>query len=498
MVSRLPDNWIEELPRDGLTARAYEFARRAHEGAFRKTGEPYITHPLAVARTVRGWGFDEVTVAAALLHDVVEDTEASLDEVRREFGDDVAGLVGNMTKLNSVRYKSDESESKLRQAENIRKFIVAISEDLRVVFVKLADRLHNMRTLAALPKEKQLRIAAETSEIYAALAYRLGMHGLSGELEELAFPYLHPEAHQWLLRTVSEKYGERLAYANRVKPLLIHAITPVVSGAVEVEARAKQYASLYKKLQKYDMDLSRIYDLVALRVIVPTVADCYAALGALHAQWPPLPGRFKDYIALPKPNGYRSLHTTIFCEGNRIIEVQIRTADMHREAELGTAAYWVYRESKGSKAYARGKPGSLPPSKAREATSWIRELREWSAHFDDPDEFLRFVKTDFLKDRIFVITPQRDVVDLPLHATPVDFAYHIHTDIGDQCTGARVNGKLVPLDHELESGDIVEVLIQRGKLPSSSWLSFVKTSIARSHIKAALKRKEQSLLRRLR
>ncbi len=491
-MSKPAYNWSLKLAEPGLVARARTFSERAHEGQYRMTGEPYITHPLAVAETVFEWGFDDATIAAALLHDVAEDTDVSLDSVRGEFGDDVAGLVGNMTKINSVRYRADESS--LAQAENIRRFIIAISEDLRVVFIKLADRLHNMRTLHALPPEKQLRIASETSEIYAALAYRLGMHGLSGELDELAFPYLHPEAHRWLLDNVSEKYEERRAYANRLKPLMERIVAPVCSGPFTIQARAKRYASLYKKLQKYDMDLSRVYDLVALRVIVPTVADCYGALGAVHAQWPPLPGRFKDYVALPKPNGYRSLHTTVFGEGNHIIEVQIRTAEMHREAELGAAAYWTYRESKSSKGYVRG----ASPARRPHDVSWIHELRDWSTHFDDPDEFLRFVKTDFLKDRIFVITPRRDVIDLPARATPVDFAYHIHTDVGNQCTGARVNGKLVALNHELESGDVVEVLVQRGKLPSPSWLDFVKTSIARTHIKSALKRKNQFLRRRVR
>jgi len=457
---------------NSIIERARRFAEKAHRGTNRNDGSPYITHPLAVADVIREWGFDDNTVAAALLHDVIEDAGITYEKLKNEFGEDVAFLVQSMTKLEAVKYKSGEP-TKLTQAENIRKFIVAISEDLRVVFIKLADRLHNMRTLGSLPHSKQIRIAAETYEIYAALAYRLGMHNLSGELEDLAFPYLYPKEHRWLVENVSEKYDERQKYAARIKPVLERMLRQGGIASPNVDARAKRYASLYKKLKKYDMDINRVYDLVALRVIVRDITDCYGALGVIHSKWPPVPGRFKDYIALPKPNGYRSLHTTVFCEENRITEIQIRTGEMHKEAELGAAAHVVYK-------------GNV---KKWQDISWIQKMREWGSYFNDPEDFLRFVKTDFLKDRIFVITPKQDVIDLPAGATPVDFAYRIHTDVGNQCSGARVNGKIAPLNCELESGDVVEIFTQKGKNPSSSWLEFVRTSMARSHIKSALRKK---------
>ncbi len=486
-VNNMP-NWLRPFPKEGVVRRAYEFAEAAHRGIARKSGDDYITHSLQVARTVHEWGFDDASVAAALLHDVVEDTPRTLQEIKSAFGEDVASLVSRLTKLGVVKYRptAERDARGNHQAENIRKFIIAISEDLRVVFIKLADRLHNMQTLSALPHAKQLRIAAETTDIYAPLAYRLGMHSLSGELEDLAFPYLHPEEYEWLTGAISLKYEERRAYAERAVPILQKMLQDAGVTVLTIDARAKRYASLYKKLKKYDMDIGHVYDLVALRVVVPTVADCYAALGVVHAHWPPLPGRFKDYIALPKPNGYRSLHTTVFCEQNQVIEIQFRTWEMHEEAELGAAAYWAYAQAKSSKAYLKRR---APRGESRDLT-WVRKLREWSKHFRDPEEFLSFVKTDFLKDRIFVITPKRDVIDLPQGATPVDFAYHVHTRVGHECSGARVNGKLVPLNHELMSGDIIEILTQHGKKPSASWLPFVKTSMARTHIKSALRRRQ--------
>jgi len=377
--------------------------------------------------------------------------------------------------------------------ENWRKLILAFSKDLRVVIIKLADRLHNLKTLNYLPPDKQKGIALETADIYAPLAYRLGMQKLSGELEDLSFPYLHPAEYQWLLKMVKEKYTEREAYAQKIKPLLEKILAEHNIKPLAIDSRAKRYFSLYKKLLRYNMDLEKIYDLVALRIIVKTPEDCYAALGIIHQFWPPLPGRIKDYIARPKPNGYQSLHTTVFCINHKIIEIQIRTQKMHEEDELGIAAHWAYEQSKDTKDYKK----KMPVFASRKDLAWVKQLQNWQQKFTDPEEFLNSLKIDFFKDRIFVITPHNEVVDLPAGATPVDFAYHIHSEIGDQCTGAKVNGKIVPLDYELKSGDIVEILTQKGKKPSKSWLEFIKTSVARDHIKKTIRFKNKELQKKI-
>jgi GTP pyrophosphokinase len=462
----------------GLIARAYAFAEKAHYGQKRKSGEPYFSHPAAVAEVLVDWQLDQSTVAAGLLHDTVEDTPVTLENLKHEFGDEIAFLVDGVTKLGRVKYRGAENK-----AENMRKLILSLSQDLRVVFVKLADRLHNMRTLAALPPAKQKRIALETDEIYAPLAYRLGMQNVSGELQDLAFPYLHPKEYEWLKQTSKAQYEKRLAYLERLKPeveslLAKHDIRPLA-----IDFRAKRYSSLYKKLLRYNVDLEKIYDLVAMRVIVETIPECYAALGVIHESWPPVPGRIKDYVALPKPNGYRSLHTTVIGPDEQIIEFQIRTKAMHEENETGVAAHWLYK-TKGSRA------------KAKDATkeiAWVGQLREWQEHAGtgNADAFLESMKVDFFRDRIFAITPHGDVIDLPARATPVDFAYHVHSDVGDSCTGARVNGTIVPLNRELQSGDMVEIITQKGKRPSEDWLSFVQSSIARDHIRAVLRQKRR-------
>ncbi|HVO29014.1 MAG TPA: RelA/SpoT family protein [Candidatus Paceibacterota bacterium] len=468
----------------GVVARAYAFAEKAHRPQKRKSGEPYFNHPLAAAGILYEWHMDDATIAAGLLHDTVEDTGIALDDVRREFGDEIAFLVDGVTKLGRLKYRGVES-----RAENMRKMILALSQDLRVVFIKLADRLHNMRTLGALPPAKQKRIALETNEIYAPLAYRLGMYTVSGELEDAAFSYLLPKEYEWLVATTKEQYAERLAYLEGIKPEVEALLRRHDLKDFAINFRAKRYASLYRKLLRHNMDIGKIYDLVAMRIIVDTIPECYAVLGVIHEAWPPVPGRIKDYIALPKPNAYRSLHTSVIGPGDKIVEFQIRTKSMHEENQYGVAAHWLYKE---------GGKGYEARAKNADDLAWIRHLRDWQervfggngADADrDPEKFLEAMKVDFFRSRIFAITPRGEVVDLPAGATPIDFAYYIHSDLGNEANGARVNGAIVPLDHELASGDMVEIIRQRGKKPSEDWLKFVKTAAARDHIRAALRGK---------
>ena len=478
---------IAQKEPQSLIGRAFAFSKKAHETQERRTGEPYFNHVLATAEILRDWKMDDATVAAGLLHDTVEDTGVSLEAIKKDFGADVAFLVDGVTKLGHVKYRGAEG-----QAENFRKMILALSEDLRVIFIKLADRLHNMQTLKALPPEKQKRIALETDEIYASLAYRLGMHDLSGELQDLAFPYLHPKEYEWLRSTAKERYEERLAYLERMKPEVDAFLRSRSIEPLAIEIRAKRYASLYKKLARRDMDIHKVYDLVAMRVIVETVPECYAALGVLHEKWPPVEERIKDYIAVPKPNGYRSLHTTVKSGDGKTIEIQVRTREMHDENEYGVAAHWLYdRKRSGEKVSGKELARGL---------AWVQQLKEWQeknyGKDRTPEEFLEAMKVNFFTDRIFAVTPHGDAIDLPVGATPVDFAYHIHSEIGDAATGAKINGVLAPLDHKLKSGDVVEILTQKGKKPSEDWLRFVKTPAARDHIKAALRTKD-GFLRRL-
>ena len=462
-----------------MVDHAYKFAEAAHKGQRRRTGEPYFNHSIATAERLAAWGLDETTIAAGLLHDVVEDTKATPAEIQKEFGDDIAHLVDGITKLGTVKYRGDKT-----QADNLRKLILAMAEDLRVILIKLADRLHNMQTLAPLPQEKRERVALETMEIYAPLAYRLGMQGLAGELQDLAFPYAYPDEYKWIIDNVKERYEARVEYLRMLKPVVEQALRDNGVEFLAIDFRAKRYASLYKKLLRNDMDLEKIHDLVAFRIIVKDIESCYGTLGVIHNLWPPLPGKIKDYIATPKPNGYRSLHTTVFGPANKIVEFQIRTEEMHREAETGIAASWAYEDSKLTKAYRRRRAPKANPKEA----AWVEQLRSWQRGFADPEEFIDAFKIDFLRDSIFALTPKGEVVDLPIGATPVDFAYHIHSDIGNQCVGAKVNGKIVPLDHKLESSDVVEIITQKSKRPSGSWLDFVVTSNAKAHIRNALKK----------
>lgn len=477
---------IIEKDREGVVARAYAYARQAHKDQRRKTGDPYFVHVEATGETLASWHLDEATIAAGILHDTVEDTSVVLEDVEREFGKEVTFLVDGVTKLGRIKYRGTETK-----VENFRKMILALSEDLRVVFIKLADRLHNMKTLEALPREKQKRIALETHEIYAPLAYRLGMQHVSGELQDFAFPYLYPKEYKWLEKTALEHYEARRRYLAKIKPeveamLREHSITPNF-----IDFRAKRLSSLYQKLIRHDMDLEKIYDLIAMRIVVDTVEQCYAVLGLIHQLWPPLPGRIKDYIAMPKPNGYRSIHTTVIGPEKKIVEFQVRTKEMHDEAENGIAAHWAYRHSGGD---------TTRHKSALEELKWVAQLREWHEMTGNPsanpEEALESMKIDFFKDRIFVITPRGEVIDLPVGATPVDFAYHIHTEIGDTCVGARVGGRIVPLNYELRSGDMIEIITQKNKRPSEAWLSFAKTASARDHIRAAIRKKATTLVRR--
>lgn len=470
-----------------LVEKAFIFSEKAHRGQKRKSGEPYFDHPFSVAMRLAELKMDAATIAAALLHDVVEDSGIPLTDIEKEFGKDVAFLVDGVTKLGKLKYRGFE-----RMAESLRKMFLATAEDIRVVLIKLIDRMHNMETLAPLAPEKQKRIALETLEIYAPLADRLGLGIIKARLEDLAFPYVYPEEYQWLQKNVGGAFKERLKYIENIKPIIEEELKKDGIPYIVIDARAKHQYSLYQKLLKFDMDVSKIYDLVALRIIVPTVNDCYQALGVIHAKWHPLPGKIKDYISLPKPNGYKSLHTTIFGPEGEVVEFQIRTLAMHEEAENGIAAHWSYDEQKNTKSYRENK--ALIADKKKLA--WVNELREWQKDIEDPNDFVNSLKIEIFKNRIFVLTPKGDAIDLPEGATALDFAYHVHSKIGSAASGARVNGKMVPLNHELSNADVVEIITQKNKKPSAAWLEFVKTSIARKHITSALRRaREDSFFR---
>lgn len=466
--------------------RAFEFAESAHIGQKRDSGEDYISHPLAVAQVLADINLDYETICAALLHDVLEETKYKAEDLEKEFGSNIAFLVGAVTKLHRVSYSGESSSAKVfdpevsnRRAtegqrnyiENFHKMILATAKDIRVVLIKLADRLHNLETLDAY-KGNQEKIAREALEIYAPLASRLGMGEIKGLLEDLAFPYVYPEDYQKLLALVENQIAENKKYAEKIKPKVEKVLNENNIKYIQLSARAKHLYSLWRKLQKYEFNLERMYDLVALRVIVPDVASCYETLGILHKYWQPLPGRIKDFIALAKPNGYQSLHTTVFCEEGKITEFQIRTEEMHKNADYGIAAHWSYKEQKNPLA---------------KKYSWLKQLAEWQQQNMTQEEFWENAKIDFFGDRIFVFTPKGDVIELPENATPVDFAYAVHSDLGDKCLQAKVNGKILALNHALNDGDIVEIVTGRNQKPSHDWLGFVKTSKARAKIKEVLR-----------
>lgn len=444
---------------------AYDFAKEAHEGQTRKSGEPYITHPLAAAMILADMHIDPVIVIATLLHDVPEDTPVTLEEVEQNFGSEIAGLVGGITKLGKLKYRGVE-----RYIENLRKMFFAMAEDVRVMIIKFADRIHNLSTLGALPPQKQYRIALESLEIYAPIAGRLGMDEMKSQLEDLSFKYVYPKEYQRMKDLRDEKIKGREEYFHRV---VAQAETELRKAGVNVEemfGRNKRLYSFYRKLERKG-DVQKVYDLIAVRIIVASVADCYATLGILHNMWKPMKGRIKDYISQPKPNGYRSLHTTVFGDDGEVVEFQIRTQEMDEQAQFGIAAHWHYDEN-----------GVHRTRKAE--VQWAKELAEIQKEILTKLSDLEELKVDFLQTRIFVFTPKGDVIDLPEGATPVDFAYHIHTDIGNKCTGARVNDKMTSLDTELKNGDVVDIIVDKNrKGPSQDWLDFVKTHTAKSRIK---------------
>ena len=455
-----------------LLRLAFDFASEAHAGQTRASGEPYIIHPLATAQKLAEMRLDFTTIMAGLLHDVPEDTKMTLKDIEKNFGAEVAKLVEGITKLGKLKYRGME-----RYAENLRKMFVAMSDDIRVVLIKFADRLHNLKTLDALPPEKRFRIAQETLEIYAPIADRLAIGQIKGELEDLAFQYVYPEDYKWITNLVPKEYKAKEKYLEEVRDKVKKRLAEdgIIINEITIQGRTKHLYSLYKKLLRphINRDLSKIYDLIALRLIVPTVADCYGALGALHGMYRPMPGRVKDYIANPKPNGYQSLHTTVFTDDGEIVEFQIRTKAMHEQAEYGIAAHWNYKETGG-----KIKASNL---------KWLKELVEWQKQIKDNDQFLQTVKLDVFQNRIFVFTPKGDVIELPEAATPIDFAYHVHSSLGDKCVGARVNEQLVNLGYELKSGDIVEIITDKNrKTPNPDWLEVVKTSMARGKIRASL------------
>jgi len=463
-----------------LLGKAYNFAERAHEGQKRMSGEPYFIHVFETAKILAQLGMDAKTIAAGLLHDVLEDTPITEEEIRKEFCEEIVFMVKGVTKLGTLKYRGHE-----RHVESLRKFFVAMANDLRVVIIKFADRLHNLRTLEFVPEEKRRRIAIESIDVYAPLANRLGIGKLKGELEDAAFPYAYPEEYKQTEELIKEKKGLYKKYLDEVGGELRKELKKNKIKLVEINYRIKHKYSLYKKLLRYDMDIEKIYDVVALRVVVDTVEECYRVLGLVHSIWNPLPGRIKDYIAVPKPNGYRSIHTTIFTGSGGVAEIQIRTKEMHAEAAYGVAAHFAYKEQKGNKKNQNDK----------NKFNWVEELKELKYAPDDPKKFIDHLKMDFFNDRIFIFTPKGDVIDLPEDSTPLDFAYAIHSDIGDHTFGAKINNKMLPIFSKLKNGDIVEIITKKDSKPSSKWLEYVKTSIAKKHIKSYLEK--NSLLARL-
>ncbi|MFC1415972.1 RelA/SpoT family protein [Streptacidiphilus cavernicola] len=473
--------------------RAYQIAERWHRGQKRKSGDPYITHPLAVATILAELGMDTATLMAGLLHDTVEDTDYGLETLRRDFGDTVAMLVDGVTKLDKVKF------GEAAQAETVRKMVVAMAKDPRVLVIKLADRLHNMRTMRYLKREKQEKKARETLEIYAPLAHRLGMNTIKWELEDLAFAILYPKMYDEIVRLVAERAPKRDEYLTTVTDQVVGDFRAARIKAT-VTGRPKHYYSVYQKMIVRGRDFAEIYDLVGIRVLVDSVRDCYAALGTIHARWNPVPGRFKDYIAMPKFNMYQSLHTTVIGPGGKPVELQIRTFDMHRRAEYGIAAHWKYKQQAvagTSKVRTDTPSGKSGKADTVNEMAWLRQLLDWQKETEDPSEFLESLRFDLSNNEVFVFTPKGDVIALPAGATPVDFAYAVHTEVGHRTIGARVNGRLVPLESTLDNGDMVEVFTSKAAnaAPSRDWLGFVKSPRARNKIRAwfSKERREEAI-----
>jgi guanosine-3',5'-bis(diphosphate) 3'-pyrophosphohydrolase len=477
LYRQLEDRVRASRPREDLTPlrKAFEFARARHANQKRSSGDPYIIHPLEVTLQLAEMQMDLVGLETGLLHDVVEDTGATVEEIRAAFGEDVARCVDGVTKLSKVKFYSREE----RQAESVRKMLLAMVSDIRVILVKLADRLHNMRTLGNLPRERQERIAHETLEIYVPIAHRLGMGKIRGELEDLAFRYAEPEAAAELMAEIESKRHASEQYLKEIQRSIEVNLSREGIPA-RVEARIKRPYSVYQKLKRQKISLDQVYDLLGVRIITDSVKNCYAALGVIHNEWHPIPGRIKDFIAIPRPNLYQSLHTSVIGPGGLAFEVQIRTEEMHRIAEEGIAAHWKYKE---------GKRGAAEDD---QRIAWLRQLVEWQREMRDPGEFMSTLKVDLYPEEVYTFTPKGKVIVLPRDATPVDFAYAIHSDVGNTCVGAKVNGRIVPLKYTLRNGDVVEILTQPGHLPSKDWLALVKTARARNKIKHVIRTTERA------
>lgn len=461
-----------------LIERAYAYAEKAHTGQFRSSGAPYFTHVFATAKNLARYEMDPTTIAAGLMHDVIEDTSVSEEEFEKEFGPEILFLVTSVSKLGKLKYKGHE-----RHVESLRKFFIALAKDFRVLVIKLADRLHNLQTLEYVKPEKRARIALESIEVYAPLADRLGMGKLKGEIEDAAFPYAFPKESEMIDHLLREKVVASTAHLEKIKDMMIKEFEKQHLTVKKIDYRVKHRYSLWKKLAKYKMDIDKIYDIMALRIVVDSVEDCYRILGLVHTVWKPLPGRIKDYIALPKPNGYQSIHTTVFTGDGGIVEIQIRTVEMHGRAEYGIASHFAYKERTEEK---------IEDKKF----AWDSKLRELEHATGNQEDFLGDLKKDFFTNRIFIFTPQGDVIDLPEDSSPIDFAYAVHSEVGNTCASVKVNRKLVPLSTKLQSGDIVEILTNKNAKPVSKWLDFVKTSMARKHISAYLKANDKGLLSR--
>jgi guanosine-3',5'-bis(diphosphate) 3'-pyrophosphohydrolase len=457
----------ENRPHDDLSIvkKAYDYSLKHHEGQTRASGEPYLVHPLEVALVLAEMKMDQVAVAAGLLHDSVEDTSVTIQDIRQEFGEQVAHIVEGVTKISKIDFVTREEQ----QAENLRKMMLAMVDDIRVVLIKLADRLHNMRTLEHLPPERQQRIADETLEIYAPIAHRLGMGKIRGELEDLGFRFLDPVGYEQVEKAINARRKQGEAFLSKMQQIITDKLKEAGIQA-HVESRIKRLYSVHKKLQKQHISVDQVYDLYAMRVITRSLQDCYAVLGIIHNLWRPVPGRIKDFIAMPRPNFYQSLHTSVITEEGTPFEIQIRTEEMHKMAEEGIAAHWKYKDGPVS-------------AQDEQRLAWLRQVVEWQRDVSDPNEFLSTLKVDLYPEEVYTFTPKGKVVVLPRDATPIDFAYTIHTEVGHTCVGAKVNGRMVPLRHKLHSGDIVEILTQPGHKPSRDWLGLVKSSRSRNKIK---------------
>jgi guanosine-3',5'-bis(diphosphate) 3'-pyrophosphohydrolase len=456
-----------------IVKKAYKFADDAHKGQQRSSGDPYMIHPAGVAQSLADLRLDLPSIVTGLLHDTVEDTHATLEEIEREFGKDIAELVDGVTKLSQMTFKTSEE----KQAENFRKMILAMAKDIRVILVKLTDRLNNMRTLEHLNGPKQKIIAQETLDIYAPIANRLGIGWLKMELEDLCLKYLHPDAYSKLAQRVAKNKRDRDKYIEDVTEIISDRLKEYDIQAT-IEGRAKHFYSMYKKMERDSIDFEQIHDVIAFRLLVDNITECYKSLGVIHATYKPVPGRFKDYIAMPKANGYQSLHTTVIGPNGERVEIQIRTHDMHQVAEGGIAAHWKYKEGKFD-------------SRSRENMDWVHRLLEWNKDLSDPNEFLETVKIDLFAEDVFVFTPKGEVRQLSHGSTPLDFAYAVHTDVGNKCVGAKVNGKIVPLRHRLKSGDTIEIITSPTQSPSKDWLKIVKSSRAKAKIRAVIKAQER-------